>query len=110
MYTRMPIIIVISSLVRHYFSRLQDAMVKGVQGANGTVLSYTVTISSFASFPGLPLVFKVPSSVCVSRWCVYLFNAAGRLLPSSLNVSVAAVSAIGAGPPSSPVEVCKCLL
>ena len=110
MYTRMPIIIVISSLVHHYFSRLQDAMVKGVQGAIGTVLSYTVTISSFASFPGLPLVFEVPLSVCVSRWCVYLFNATGRLLPSSLNVSVAAVSAIGAGPPSSPMEVCKCLL
>ena len=47
MYTRMPIIIVISSLVRHYFSRVQDAMVKGVQGENGTVLNYTVTISSY---------------------------------------------------------------
>ena len=88
-------------------------MVKGVQGVSGTVLSYTVTISS-ASFSELPLSVEVPSSMCVDGVCGYLFSATNRfrspsLNVSSLSVSVAAVNAIGAGPPSSPVEVCKCL-
>ena len=88
-------------------------MVKGVQGVSGTVLSYTVTISS-ASFSELPLSFEVPSSVCVGGVCGYLFSDTSRFLSSSLNVSslsvsVAAVNAIGAGPSSSPLEVCKCL-
>ena len=86
-------------------------MVKGVQGVNGRVLSYTVTITSTDSFSGLPLTLEVSSSECVDRVCGYLFNATdtAHLLPSSLNVSVRAFNAIGAGPPSSPVEVCKCL-
>ena len=86
-------------------------MVKGVQGVNGRVLSYTVTITSTASFSGLPLTLEVNSSECVGRVCGSLFNATntGRLLPSSLSMSVTAVNGIGAGPTSSPVEVCKFL-
>ena len=76
---------------------------------SGGVQDYTVTISSTVSFPGLPMTFEVNSSVCTNERCDSLFNATGHLLPSSLRVSAAAVNAIGAGPPSSPVEVCKCL-
>ena len=89
--------------------RLQDTVVKGVQGVSGTVLSYNVTITSTASFPGLPLTLKVSSSECVGGVCGYLSSDTSRFLSSSLSVSVTAVNAIGAGPPSPPVEVCKCL-